>query len=157
MNTASTPDYAIGPLTSADLDAVVAIDRQLSGNTRRGFFERRLAAALREPGRFVYVGARHDDALVGFALARLIEGEFGREARLAALDAFGVDRPHQHHGVAHMLLDEVDAILAHKGIEQLTTQIDWADQDLIRFLAACGFAVSPRLVLARDTHAADYL
>jgi GNAT superfamily N-acetyltransferase len=153
----SPRDYAIGPLAAGDLEAVIAIDRRLSGTVRRGFFERRLAAALREPDRFVYVGARSAGVLAGFALARLTEGEFGRQARLAALDAFGVEAAHQHHGVGHMLLDEIDAILAHKGIEQLTTQIDWADQDLVRFLAMCGFAVSPRLVLARDTHTPDRL
>ena len=66
---------AITPLSADDLDAVVAIDKVLSGRSRRGFFEKRLAAALEEPGDFVYVGLRHDGQLAGYALARLVEGE----------------------------------------------------------------------------------
>ena len=36
-------------LSRDDLDAVVSIDARLEGHTRRTYFERRLAAAFREP------------------------------------------------------------------------------------------------------------
>jgi hypothetical protein len=36
-------------LSRDDLDAVVGIDARLEGHTRRTYFERRLAAAVREP------------------------------------------------------------------------------------------------------------
>ena len=39
----------VRPLVSTDLDAVVALDAAGSGRTRRAYFERRLAAALRQP------------------------------------------------------------------------------------------------------------
>jgi len=37
------------PLGAADLDAVVEIDAQITGRSRRVYFERRLQAALRAP------------------------------------------------------------------------------------------------------------
>lgn len=41
--------WEAGPLTPADLDAVVEIDRAVSGRARRSFYEKRLAAALTIP------------------------------------------------------------------------------------------------------------
>ena len=43
----ATPDTDLRPLGPEDLDRVVEIDRRLVGRSRRGFFEKRLAAALR--------------------------------------------------------------------------------------------------------------
>lgn len=144
-------DYDICPLTAEDLEDVIALDRQLSGALRRDFFERRLTAALADPGGFVYVAARSNGKLAGFALVRLVGDEFGREGKRATLDSFGVDPGHQHHGLAQRLLDEIDAILEHKGVAELTTQVQWSDHGLLEFLARSGFRMAPRIVLSRDT------
>ena len=148
-------DYKIGPLSATDLDPVIAIDKSHSGASRNGFFERRLTAAQKDPTEFVYVGARHGDVLVGFALARLVEGEFGGEAPVASLDSFGVDPDHQHHGVGQLLLNEIDSVLTHKGVVELTTELRWSDQALIQFLSQSGFSMAPRVVLSRDTDSGE--
>ena len=139
------------PLSADDLDAVVAIDKVLSGRSRRGFFEKRLAAALEEPGDFVYVGLRSDLQLAGYAFARLVEGEFGQPDARAVLDAIGVDPGCQGEAAGQQLLTAVKDILRHKGVSALTSQIDWADQDLLGFFAGNGFAMAPRIVLTRST------
>ena len=149
--TESNGGYDICPLVAGDLEDVIALDRQLSGSSRRDFFERRLTAALAEPGGFVYVAARRDGSLAGFALVRLVGEEFGREGKRATLDSFGVDPGHQHHGLAHRLLDEIDAILEHKGVVEMTSQVQWSDHGLLEFLARSGFRMAPRIVLSRDT------
>ncbi len=141
----------ITPLRADDLDAVVAIDKILSGRSRRGFFEKRLAAALEHPGDFVYVGLRHGGQLCGYALARLVEGEFGQPNAVAMLDAIGVDPGHQGEAAGQQLLAAVKDILRHKGVGILTSQIDWADQNLIGFFAHNGFSMAPRVVLTRST------
>ncbi len=91
-STASAPagGTVIRPLTAVDREAVIAIDHALSGRSRRGFFERRLAHAERDPAGFVAFAAERDGRLIGFVLARLFEGEFGATSREAALDAIGV-------------------------------------------------------------------
>lgn len=147
----SIGNSAIAPLTADDLDAVVAIDKALSGTSRRGFFEKRLAAALDEPGDFVYVGLRMEQQLVGYALARLVEGEFGKPGARAALDAIGVDPRHQGKTAGHQLLAAVEEVLRHKGVSELTSEVEWANQRLLGFFASTGFAMAPRIVLTRPT------
>lgn len=140
----------IRPLTAADLDAVVAIDAALVGRPRRGFFERRLHAAVKDPKGFVYVGAAQGGVLRGFMLVRLITGEFGGAEEIAILDAMGVDPAARRHGVGRAMLADVDRVLRHKGVATMDTQTAWASRDLIGFLEAAGFAPGPRVVLARD-------
>ena len=147
----SAANGKIAPLSADDLDAVVAIDKALSGVSRRGFFEKRLAAALNEPGDFVYVGLRDGQQLFGYALARLVEGEFGKPGARAALDAIGVDPEHQGKTAGHQLLAAIEEVLRHKGVSELTSQVEWANQNLLRFFASTGFAMAPRIVLTRPT------
>ncbi len=144
----------ITPLRAEDLDAVVAIDQALSGTSRRGFFEKRLSAALEHPGDFIYVGRRHEGRLVGYALTRLVDGEFGKPGARAALDAIGVDPGYQGKMIGRQLLAAVEDILRHKGVSELTSQVEWANQDLLGFFAGAGFSMAPRVVLTRptDTH-----
>ena len=42
-------DGTVRPLTAGDLDGAVALDARIVGRRRRGYFEKRLAAALRQP------------------------------------------------------------------------------------------------------------
>lgn len=149
--TIPTTESRIEPLRAEDLDAVVSIDAGLGGGSRRGFFEKRLAAALEYPGEFVYVGLREADRLVGFAHARLLEGEFGKFGPRAALDAIGVAPDRRGTGVGRHLITGVEKVLRHKHIGELTSQVDWRNQNLLGFFARAGFAVAPRTVLTRAT------
>lgn len=138
---------ATRPLTADDLEAVIAIDAASAGRSRRGFFEKRLVSAQERPRGYVYVGAERDDRFVGFAIARLHEGEFGGTHPVAVLDALGVDPSVRHAGVGHALLGELEAILAHKGIRELASQVDWTGTDVARFFIDTGFKLAPRRVL----------
>jgi ribosomal-protein-alanine N-acetyltransferase len=60
--------------------------------------------------------ARDDEAVVGFALARLV----GDEAELLLL---AVDRSSQGRGVGQMLLDRFSAVASSKGAEQLHLEV----------------------------------
>ena len=141
----------IRPLRADDLEAVIALDKNLTGISRRGFFEKRLAAALEQPGDYVYVGLQTDGGLIGFALAKLVHGEFGKPGAQAALDSMGVDPDHQGKGAGHRLLAEIEQVLSHKGVSSLTSQVDWSDQSLLSFLRESGFDLAGRIVLSRDT------
>ena len=144
-------DGKITPLDADDLEAVIAIDKTLSGISRRGFFEKRLAAALDEPGDFIYVGLREGKRLVGYALARLVDGEFGKPGARAMLDAIGVDANHKSEMAGHQLLSAVEEVLRNKGVGELTSQVEWKNQNLLTFIASAGFTMAPRIVLTRST------
>ena len=139
----------IRPLTAADLNAVVAIDARIGQRRRPLFFERRLEAALREPRHFIYIGYEAAGTLLGYLHARLLEGEFGIEQRVAVLDSIGVDPDHQSHGIAAAMLRECERILGRKGIGEIQTQVDWRNLPMLRFLAAFGFLLAPRQILER--------
>lgn len=136
------------PLTAADLPEVVAIDRVLSGRGREDFFARRLTQATRAPAAFAAFAAARGEALAGFVLARIYDGEFGADRREAALDAIGIAGP-PGQGIGRALLARLAAHLAAQGVRVLATEVDWTDPRLPPFFARNGFALAPRLVLAR--------
>lgn len=141
--------HTVRPLGVDDLDRVVALDQKLSGRARRGFYESRLKAAIREPKRFIYVGVGEGEALDGFVLVRVLEGEFGGEAPVAVLDAIGVDPARQGSGAGHALMTGLEDVMRQKGVRELQSQLDWNNHTLMRFLDAAGFRLAPRVVLSR--------
>jgi predicted N-acetyltransferase YhbS len=137
------------PLVAADLEAVVAIDRERSGRARTEFYARRLRALAEEPESGVAVVAERGGRVAGFALARILDGEFGGQAPVGVLDAIAVSTQALHQGVATDLLQAMDRALLARGARELRTQVDWTDHGLAAFFARAGFRLAPRLVLER--------
>ena len=138
-------------LRPEDLDAVIDIDRRITGRARRGFFEKRLEAAQAGAGNFIVVAAEDGGRLTGYAIARVQAGEFGDADTVAILDSIGVDPDCQRAGLGAALLDAVTRTMKRLGIKELRTETAWTDHALVRFFAANGFAMTPRVVLERPT------
>ena len=119
-----TKKMTIRPLEAGDLDAVIAIDTVTAGRVRRGFFERRFAAAAKDPARFVYVGAADGGRLKGFALVYILAGEYGTAEKIAVLDAIGVEPEAQGQGIGRALLGRIDETMRKKNIGEMRTQSD---------------------------------
>ena len=134
-------------LTADDLERVIEIDRTITGRSRRGFFEKRLEAAEAGIDPFIVVGTEHEGVLSGYAIARVQQGEFGEAEAMAMLDAIGVDPDEQHHGHGALLMQGLLERMKKTGIGELRTQADWNNHDLLRYFAAQGFVLAPRLVL----------
>jgi GNAT superfamily N-acetyltransferase len=148
MNTKTkSSGVTVRPLTEADLDAVVAIDKAIVGRSRRTFMEKRLTAALRAPDRHIQVAAETNGALAGFTLARIQAGEFGRPAPAVELEAIGVDPARQNEGVGQALVAGLEEIMRHKGIKTLQTEASWRDHGMLRFFDANGFRLARRVVV----------
>ena len=141
----------IRPLHVDDIERVIAIDRAYSGHSRRRFFEKRFAAV--EPEDFVHVGVVQDGVLRGYAIARVLRGEFGHKQTVAVLDAIGVDAESRERGVGQALMTELDAIMVRRNVHALKSQAEWTNLDLLRFFAAAGFELAPRLTLQRPVAA----
>lgn len=142
-----------------DLERVVAIDGKFSGQPRRGYFEKRLAAALRDPEHHLQFGVDgdDDDGLVAYVMARVLAGEFGRAQESVLLEVIGVDPAHAGHGLGGYLVEVLEAEMRARGIAVLETSIRWSDAALVRFFAALGFAKAPRHVVACPVSQADVL
>jgi ribosomal protein S18 acetylase RimI-like enzyme len=136
-------------LGADDLAQVIAIDRAHSGHSRHRFFEKRFAAAKAQPDDFIHVGIAEGRSLRGFAVARVLRGEFGHEQAVAVLDAIGVAAESREQGIGQALMRELSAVMHRRGVHVLQSQADWTNQELMHFFAAAGFKLAPRLTLQR--------
>lgn len=146
---ATAPKVSLRPLGTSDLGSLTEIDRRIGGRARKGFFEKRLKAATKSPDAFLTVAATAGKDVLGFAFARIQEGEFGGTKPVAVLDAMGVDPRRQGHGVGGKLLSAIEDAMRKRGIKELRSQAGWNDASMIRFFAATGFALAPNVVLER--------
>lgn len=139
-------DLAIRPLAAADFEAVVALDARLGGSARRGYFERRLRAALRQPRRHLHLAAQAGDRLTGFVLARKAGGEYGDPESVVVLEAFGVDPDARRQGAGRRMLAGLEELARARAITALATQADWRQHGILAFLEAAGFDLAPRRI-----------
>jgi len=142
MEAVAIRDTTLRRLARADLDAVVDIDAIAEGRTRRPYFERRLAAALREPAAYVQFAAVLDDHLAGYVLARVLEGEFGRDVPALSIEAIGARYDAKGAGVGRRLLDALADDARRRGIRELRTQARWNNHAMLRWLDENGFTVA---------------
>ncbi|HYX64069.1 MAG TPA: GNAT family N-acetyltransferase [Burkholderiales bacterium] len=141
-------------LVPADLAAVVAIDAALSGRSRSAYFERRLAAARREPDLHLQLAVDGQDGLAGFMLGRLLEGEFGRSEAEVRLEAFGIRAASQHQGLGSALAGAFEGEAARFGAAAIRTTARWREHELLRFLDHAGYSLAGEQLLDCQPH--DY-
>ncbi len=140
----------IRSINAGDLERVVAIDRAHTGHSRRRFFEKHFAAAEAHPDDFVQIGLMRGGSLRGFAIARLLRGEFGHKDIVAVLDVIGVELESQDRGVGQSLIEQLIEILRQRGARSIHSEAGWTSHHLLRFFDASGFLLSPRMVLERS-------
>ena len=146
---ASDPRRIARTLTPDDLDRVVAIDEKYSGYPRQYFFEKRFDAAKARPGDYLQIGITIDGRLHGFAIARILHGEYGHKDIIAVVDALGVDPEGRERGIGQSLMRELVDLSRRQGVRVLQSQADWTNQDLLKFFAASHFELAPRIALER--------
>lgn len=141
-------DATVRPLSAADFEAVVALDARISGAARRGYFEKRLQAGLRQPHQHLQLAtAAPDGALTGFVLSRKAGGEYGDPEGSVVLEAFGVDPAARHQGAGTRMLARLTELARQRHISALVTQAHWRQHGILRFLDAAGFELAPRRIL----------
>jgi GNAT superfamily N-acetyltransferase len=134
-------------LAAADLGAVVALDAALSGRTRRAYFDRRLAAALRQPELHLQFAAEDNGEFRGHALARVLEGEFGRTRPGLRLEVISVVPAAQSRGVGRALHAALEQEAKKRGISEFRTGAAWRDHGMLRFLDGIGYQLAPNRVI----------
>lgn len=134
-------------LEPMDFDAVVAIDAKNVGRRREEFFRVKLAENLAATGIRVSLGAELDGLFVGFLLARVLYGEFGRTEPAAALDTLAVHPGFQGRGVGAALVAQLKRNLTSLRVGSIQTEVSWDDQRLMAFFHHEGFRPAARLAL----------
>jgi ribosomal protein S18 acetylase RimI-like enzyme len=130
-----------------DLDAIAGIDAHAKGASRRAYFERRLAAAAREPAQHLQFAVTDAHAVVGYVFARILEGEFGRGTPALAIEAIGVRQDAQGRGIGRHLLDVLVDDARGLAIPEIRTQAAWNDHALLRWLDNNGFDLAANHVV----------
>ncbi|MDX1374613.1 MAG: GNAT family N-acetyltransferase [Burkholderiales bacterium] len=136
-------------LSAQDLDAVVRIDRRLTGHDRSAYMKHRLEEALADSGIRVSLVARIDDGVAGYLMASADYGDFGRAEPVAIIDTVGVDPGYAHRGVGHALLSQLFINLAALRIERVETVLARENLDLLEFFYHAGFGPSERLAFVK--------
>ena len=132
-------------MAAGDLRALVAIDCRITGHERVEYFERKLADALTESDVCVSLVAELDGVPVGFIMARVDLGEFGRVETTAVMDTIGVNPDYQNRGVGRALVSQLLVNLGTLRVEKVRTEVDWNDRGLLAYLDRCGFRPSQQL------------
>jgi ribosomal protein S18 acetylase RimI-like enzyme len=132
-------------MTQQDLPALGAIDRRITGRDRTEYFQRKLREALYESGLRVSMVAEADARPVGFIMARVNLGEFGRTEPTAEMDTIGIDPDYRDRGIGRALLSQLFANLAILRVDKILTEVDWSNIELMAFLSHCDFRPSARL------------
>jgi GNAT superfamily N-acetyltransferase len=139
-------------LARTDLAAVTAIDAASVGRSRRDYMERRLEAALREPSLHLQFAAERAGSLVGYLLARKLEGEFGRVEPALRLEIIGVSTEEQGRGVGRRLLGELEGWALRHRIREIRTNADWRNHRMLRFFDRAGFELGRNHVIDCAVH-----
>lgn len=132
-------------MAEGDLRSLIAIDTRVTGRDRSGYFEQRLSEALHESDVRVSLVAEMDGGPVGFIMARVDFGEFGTFASTAVMDTIGVDPDYRGRGIGRALLSQLLVNLQTLRIDNIRTELDWRDRELLAFLDRCGFRPSQQL------------
>jgi len=136
-------------MVEGDLRALIAIDRRITGRDRSAYFERKLDEALRQSDVRISLVAELDGQPVGFIMARVDLGEFGRTDSAAIMDTIGVDPDYRNRGVGRALLTQLLVNLMTLRVDKVLTEVDWSARELLGFLDRCGFHPSSYLCFDR--------
>lgn len=139
--------FPIRAMKEADRGALVEIDRLNTGRDRSDYFDRKLEEALYESDVRVSLVAELDGEVVGFAMARVDFGEFGRIGPVAVLDTIGVHPDFRSQGIGRALLSQLFVNLMSLRVETIRTEVSWDDHGLLAFVDRCGFRPSQQLCL----------
>jgi ribosomal protein S18 acetylase RimI-like enzyme len=132
-----------------DLDSIVRIDRSITGRDRRDYMQHKLIEVIQDSAIRVSLTARLEDTIIGFVMARVDWGDFGRTEPVAVIDTIGVDSRCTRRGVGHALLSQLFVNLGALRVERVETVVAPNDLGLLAFLCDAGFGPSQRLCFVR--------
>jgi ribosomal protein S18 acetylase RimI-like enzyme len=128
----------IRPLTIADLDAIVEIDRKVLGKVRPEYWKKLIELpTLRYP--LSCLVGEYEGQVIGFIVGEVSGWEFGIPDTIGWISTIGVDPEYQHRGVARKLGQEFVKNLKAIGVTIVYTLVNWNDWDLLKFFRAMGF------------------
>ncbi|MEI8030032.1 MAG: GNAT family N-acetyltransferase [Comamonadaceae bacterium] len=135
-------------LKQEDLDAIVAIDEAASKQSRRDYYERKIAGILnRKTNINCSIVCEVEGKVVGFVMGYVFFGEFGISDATATIDTLGVHPVFRNFGVASEMLDQFMMNMKAAGVKKVYTLVNWDDFALEKFFSRQKFVPSKRINL----------
>ena len=146
----SRDQVTIRSLQADDLPALIAIDRAITHEDRGEYLKHQITEAMEQSGvRVSLVAEGENGQPIGFMMARVDFGEFGRTEPAAVMDTLGIDPLYSHAGIGTALMSQLLANLRTLRVDTVRTGVRWNDYALLHFLETCGFRPSQRLALRK--------
>lgn len=147
----SRDQIMIRSMRADDLPALLAIDRAITHDEARAeYLTHQFNEAMDHAGvRVSLVAEGEAGQPVGFMMARVDFGEFGRTEPEAVMDTLGVDPLYGHAGVGSALMSQLLVNLRTLRVDTVRTGVRWNDYSLLHFLETCGFRPSQHLALRK--------
>ena len=133
----------------ADLSDIVRIDRDITGRDRSAYMQAKLAEAIDDSSLRLSLAAQCDSVNVGYLMARVDRGDYGRTEPVAIIDTLGVAPDYARRGIGRALLSQLFVNLGALRVERVETLVDPRNQALLGFFFAVGFAPAQRLPFLR--------
>ncbi len=148
-NALSRDRIPVRSMKAEDLAKIVSIDAANTGTKRRDYYTRKQYETLEQSGVQVSLVAEEDGYPVGFIMARVDFGEFGRAGTEAVMDSIGVDPGFHGKGIGRALMARLMGNLGSLRVETVRTEVAWTDTRLTDYFAGVGFAPAQRIALTK--------
>ena len=137
-------------LNAQDFDTVITMDAAAVGHPRTSYFGRRLRTALAQPALHIQFGAEREGRLVGFLMARQMQGQFGRAEPSLRLEAIGVASGGRGQHIGSAMLTKLEDEAKRLGIAEIRSTASWRDHAMMQFFDRAGFELGGHLVVERQ-------
>jgi ribosomal protein S18 acetylase RimI-like enzyme len=142
----------VRPLQPKDVEAVLAIERDNTGNEARRLFLKETAEFHLKGGTrdMVALVAEDHGKVVGFVLGRVSGPEFGSQESLGWVSVVGVDKSQRGRGVGTLLGHGLLDAFRHRGVKRVRTLVDATDEALLNYFRSLGMLESRVEVMEKN-------
>jgi ribosomal protein S18 acetylase RimI-like enzyme len=142
----------VRPLQTKDVEAVLAIERDNTGNEARRLFLKETAEfhLKAKSSDLIALVAEDQGKVVGFILGRISGPEFGSREHLGWVSVVGVDKAQRGRGVGKRLGDAMLAELRARGVRRVRTLVDATDEALLTYFRSLGLLESKMEVMEKN-------
>lgn len=135
--------------TASDIDAITAIDIEISGLAKPEYWRELMQFYRKQKQTDFFLVAEHEKRVTGFILGEIRAWEFG-SSPCGWVFAIGVKKETRLHGIGAMMLDTLGNAFSLAGATKIRTMVLRKDHELLAFFRSQGLMAGPYLQLEKN-------